>query len=124
MKDITKSKKGFFRYIGQKGKAQGSVPLLINEKGECVEVLEEFFALVFIANQVSHVSHGPEPLSRSQSSKNLSNCKSRTSSRTPHEAECVQFYGTRWHASQGSNELADVVAKSLSRSFSSVCRRH
>ena len=34
LKNVTNNKKGFYRYIGQRGQAKESVPLLTNEKGE------------------------------------------------------------------------------------------
>lgn len=61
--------KGFFRYTGQKRQAKESLILLINEKRELAktdmektEVLNEFFASVFVASQVSQTSHVPELL--------------------------------------------------------------
>ena len=57
-------------YIGQKRKVKESVPPLINEKRsgdertdmEKDEVANNFFASVFTASQVSHVSCFPEPV--------------------------------------------------------------
>lgn len=61
--DRTELGEGFYSYGGQKRQAKESVPPLINQKGELTssnmkeaEVLNEAFALVFIARQPSHIS--------------------------------------------------------------------
>ena len=58
--------KSFFRYIGQKRQAKEIIPPLINEKEELAssemekaEILNKFFASVFMASQASHTSHVP-----------------------------------------------------------------
>jgi len=58
------NKKGFFRYICQKGQTKESVSPLINEKGEQAstdmekaEVLSKFFPLIFTGSHTSHASH-------------------------------------------------------------------
>jgi len=75
---------------------------MINKKGalassdlEKAEVLNEFFALVFIAGQASHASCVPELLSGGLEEQNPSQCKSRSILRPHHEAECVHIYGAR-----------------------------
>ena len=62
-RDVKNNKKVFFRYTEQERQAKESVPPLINQKGELTssnmeeaEVLNEAFALVFIARQPSHIS--------------------------------------------------------------------
>lgn len=64
MRDV-KNKKGFCRYIDQKRQARESIPPLINEEGELAtadmekaEVINEFFASVFIGSQ-GYISHIP-----------------------------------------------------------------
>jgi len=73
---VEKNHKGFFRYVEQKRQAEESVPPLINEKGELAssdmekaEVLNEFFASVFMAIQASHASCVLELLRRGPGSK-------------------------------------------------------
>ena len=64
VRNVKNSKKGFYRYSGQKRLAKESVPPLVNEKGklamtdmEKAEVLNEFIALVFTGSQDSCLSH-------------------------------------------------------------------
>lgn len=80
-RNVKNNKKGFYSYIGQKRQATESKPPLANEKGELAttdmekdEVLNEFFASVFIGIQDSFISHVPEahipgPLGRKWESK-------------------------------------------------------
>ena len=83
------------------------MPPLLNEEGELAtigmeksEELNKFLASVFIGHQASHTSHIPEPLSWVE--QNPPHWKQRKlETQQPHEAECVQAYGARWHASQG-----------------------
>lgn len=80
-RNVKNNKKGFYSYTGQKRQATESKPPLANEKGELAttdtekdEVLNEFFASVFIGIQDSCISHVPEahipgPLGRKWESK-------------------------------------------------------
>ena len=56
-KGSKKNKKGFYRYVNQKRKAQDVVPLLVSNKGRLVtvdkekaEVFNNFFASIFTCN--------------------------------------------------------------------------
>jgi len=99
--------KGFFRYNGQKRQTKESVPPPTNEKGglattdmKKAEVLNKFFASVFMDNQASHTSPVLEIVGRDSESEILctgvqnGTLLRRASPRLPHEAECVQVYGT------------------------------
>lgn len=77
-RDVKNNQKGFFRYTGQKRQAKESLILLVNEKRELAktdmektEVLNEFFASVFVASQVSQTSHVPELLMAVRGAKSL-----------------------------------------------------
>ena len=97
---VKNNKRGFYRYTGQNRQAKESVPPFINKKGELAssdmqktEVLNKFFASVFIARQASHAFCMPELLGRGQGSKIPPTV--RANLRLPHKAECVQVYGAR-----------------------------
>ena len=62
-RDAKSNKNVFYSYIGRKRKTKKSLTSLTNEDGELVttdvkkaEVLNNFFALVFISDQASHIS--------------------------------------------------------------------
>jgi len=92
-------------YIAQKRQAQESVLPLVNEKGELAmtdmekaEVLNEIFALVFVATRILIFLMSLKLASLTLwvgtgGNKSPSCCKSRISLRLPRETECIQVYG-------------------------------
>ena len=68
-RDVKDNKKGFYRYIGRRRQANGSVPPLMKGNGELAssdiekaEVLNECFASVFMGGQASPVCQDHKPL--------------------------------------------------------------
>jgi len=68
-RDVKDNKKRFYRYVGRRRQAKGSVPPLIKGNGELAssdieeaEVLNDCFASVFMDGQASHICQDPETL--------------------------------------------------------------
>lgn len=101
----------FYRYIGQKWKAEESVPPLIDEKGELAatdtekpDVLNKNFASVFTGSCASHILHTTKPVGRDWENK--------IPSTTWEEQvwDCLMWLnvygcGAQWHALPGSKEI-------------------
>lgn len=85
----------------QGGKKKTSHDHMATTATEKAVLPSEFSALLSSGSQASHISHTPEPPGRGWGSRIPPTAKSTASLRAPHEAVCVQVYGTRQCASQG-----------------------
>jgi len=95
-----KNKKGLFRYTGQQRKMKETVPLMMSETGEVAtiemkaEVLNNFFALVFISKCSGHATQFTDGKGRDWGSEVLPHRRRRSDSRPPEEPESAHIYGT------------------------------